>query len=159
MVNIVLVNPQIPGNTGNIGRTCVATNSHLHLIKPLGFDLSEKQVRRSGLDYWPRLQYSVYENLEHFFQVQFQIQPKPELWLCTTKCSQTHSDVVYHDNCFLFFGSETAGLPEDFRQQYPKECIRIPMTGEERSLNLSNAVSIVAYEALRQQNYPFLSPS
>lgn len=152
VVNIVLLEPQIPGNTGNIGRTCVATNSPLHLIKPLGFDLSEKAVRRSGLDYWHRLDLKVYENLEDFFEKN----PPDNLWLLTTKAEQCHSDVSYGENPFLIFGREDAGLPEEFRRTYPERCIRIPMQGTERSLNLSNAASIVCYEALRQQDYPFL---
>lgn len=149
LVHIVLVEPEIPANTGNIGRTCVATGSQLHLIRPLGFDISDKQVRRSGLDYWKDLDLHVYDNLDVFFQKH----PTPNLWLATTKAPRHHSDPTLGDDCFLFFGKESAGLPLEFRERYPDRCIRIPMVEEQRSLNLSNAVAVLTYEALRQQNY------
>lgn len=152
MVNIVLVEPEIPANTGNIGRTCVATGSRLHLIKPLGFDISDKQVRRSGLDYWHDIDLTVYENLEDFFQKN----PSINLWLATTKAPRHHSDPDLGEDCYLFFGKESAGLPLSFREQYADRCIRIPMMEEQRSLNLSNAVAVLTYEALRQQGYPKL---
>lgn len=153
MVNIVLLEPEIPGNTGNIGRSCVATGASLHLIKPLGFDLGDKYVKRSAMDYWARVDLHVYESLEDFF-VQH---PNPNLWLATTKAPRNHSDVAYQDDCFLFFGKESKGLPEEFRLQYPDRCVRIPMCSEERSLNLSNAATVLLYEVLRQQNYPNLT--
>ncbi len=153
MVNIVLLEPEIPGNTGNIGRSCVATGARLHLIKPLGFDMDEKQLRRSGLDYWHKVDLHIYENLEDFFQKN----PAPDLWLATTKAPMTYSDAPLGENCFLFFGKESAGLPEDFRLQYPQRCIRIPMLPQERSLNLSNAAAILLYEALRQQDFASLA--
>lgn len=152
MVNIVLVEPEIPANTGNIARTCAATNSRLHLIKPLGFDISEKAVKRAGLDYWHLLDLRVYENLEDFFLQQGAV----DLWLATTKAPRDYSQVPLSQDCYLFFGKETAGLPQDFREKYQDRCIRIPMREEARSLNLSNAVAILTYEALRQQGFPQL---
>lgn len=115
VLNIVLVEPEIPQNTGNIARTCAATRSRLHLIKPLGFDISEKAVRRAGLDYWNMVDLQVYEGLDHFFEVN----PAPDLWLATTKAPRDYTQAVFRDNCWLFFGKETAGLPEGFRRQYP----------------------------------------
>lgn len=156
MVNIVLVEPEIPGNTGNIGRTCVATGSRLHLIKPLGFELSEKQVRRSGLDYWAHLDYHVYENLDEFFLKNFQGDENPNVWLATTKAPKHYAEVSYVGDCYLFFGKESAGLSEGFRMKFPERCVRIPMKSTERSLNLSNAAAILTYEVLRQQNFPDL---
>ena len=153
MLNIVLVEPEIPQNCGNIARTCAATRSRLHLIEPLGFDISEKAVRRAGLDYWPMVDLRVYRNLEHFFAEN----PSPDLWLATTKAPQDYTGAVFRDNCYLFFGKETAGLPEDFRLAHYDRCIRIPMRADARSLNLSNSVAILAYEALRQQGFPQLS--
>lgn len=154
MVNIVLVEPEIPMNTGNIARTCAATHSRLHLIKPLGFDISEKAVKRAGLDYWHMVDLTVYENLDHFFSQN----PSPDLWLATTKAPQDYSQATFRDNCYLFFGKETAGLPLSFRSAYENRCIRIPMREDARSLNLSNSVAILTYEALRQQNFPNLNP-
>ncbi len=162
MVNIVLVEPEIPANTGNIARTCAATKSRLHLIKPLGFDISEKAVKRAGLDYWDLLDLTVYESLEDFFEKNtetFQTDPEAlplDLWLGTTKAPQNYSQATYSPDCYLFFGKETAGLPEDFRQAYPQRCVRIPMSHQARSLNLSNAVAVMTYEALRQQGFPQL---
>ena len=141
MLNIVLVEPEIPQNCGNIARTCAATRSRLHLIEPLGFDISEKAVRRDGLDYWPMVDLRVY----------------PDLWLATTKAPRDYTQAVFRDNCFLFFGKETAGLPQWFRQAHRERCVRIPMREDARSLNLSNSVAILAYEALRQQGFPGLS--
>ena len=149
VLNIVLVEPEIPQNTGNIARTCAATRSRLHLIKPLGFDISEKAVRRAGLDYWNMVDLQVYEGLDHFFEVN----PAPDLWLATTKAPRDYTQAVFRDNCWLFFGKETAGLPEGFRRQYPGRCIRIPMRPDARSLNLANSVAVLTYEALRQQNF------
>ena len=153
VLNIVLLEPEIPQNTGNIARTCAATRSRLHLIKPLGFDISEKAVRRAGLDYWNMVDLQVYEGLDHFFEVN----PAPDLWLATTKAPRDYTQAVFRDNCWLFFGKETAGLPEGFRRQYPDRCIRIPMRPDARSLNLANSVAVLTYEALRQLDFPGLS--
>ncbi|MEG0440798.1 MAG: tRNA (cytidine(34)-2'-O)-methyltransferase [Oscillospiraceae bacterium] len=153
MLNIVLHQPEIPQNCGNIARTCAATRSRLHLIKPLGFDISDKAVKRAGLDYWSMVDISVYEDLADFFAKN----PKPDLYLATTKAPHAYHEVTYRDNCFLFFGKETAGLPAELRFQYPNQCIRIPMREDARSLNLANSVAIVTYEALRQLNFPNLS--
>ena len=153
MLNIVLVEPEIPQNCGNIARTCVATRSRLHLVKPLGFDISEKAVRRAGLDYWPMVDLKVYENLDHFFAVN----PDPDLWLATTKAPRDYSRAVFQPDCWLMFGKETAGLPEWLRMRYYDRCVRIPMRPDARSLNLANSVAILTYEALRQQGFPQLS--
>ncbi len=153
MLNIVLVEPEIPMNTGNIARTCAATRSRLHLIRPLGFDISDKAVKRAGLDYWSMVEIRVYDNLEEFFR----INPQPDLWLATTKAPRDYSQAVFHPDCWLMFGKETAGLPEDLRLKYYDRCIRIPMRVDARSLNLANSVAILTYEALRQQGFPDLS--
>ena len=153
MLNIVLVEPEIPQNTGNIARTCAATRSRLHLVRPLGFDISEKAVRRAGLDYWPLVEIQVYDGLDHFFAQH----PQPDLWLATTKAQRDYTQARLHDGCFLLFGRESAGLPAWLREQYPERCLRIPMRGEVRSLNLSNAAAVLTYEALRQQGFPGLS--
>lgn len=153
MVNIVLVEPEIPMNTGNIARTCAATRSRLHLIEPLGFDISDKAVKRAGLDYWPMVDITVYPNMEDFFEKN----PAPDLWLATTKAPRDYSQAEFRDGCWLFFGKETAGLPEAFRQRYYDRCLRIPMRPDARSLNLANSVAILTYEALRQQGFPDLS--
>ena len=149
MVNIVLLEPEIPANTGNIGRTCVATGSRLHLIKPLGFDISEKAVRRAGMDYWFRIDLSVYENYNDFLEKN----PGARLFMATTKAKKTYTEAVYKDGDYLMFGKESAGIPEEILVKHKEECIRIPMTGDIRSLNLSNSVSIVLYEALRQNQF------
>ena len=153
MLNIVLVEPEIPMNTGNIARTCAATRSRLHLIKPLGFDISDKAVKRAGLDYWHMVDIQVYENLNEFFVRN----PQPDLWLATTKAPRDYTQAQFRNNCWLFFGKETAGLPEDLRLKYYDRCIRIPMRSDARSLNLANSVAILTYEALRQQGFPELS--
>ncbi len=155
MVNIVLVEPEIPANTGNIARTCAVTGSHLHLIRPLGFDISDKAVKRASLTYWPLVDLHVYDNLEDFFAQN----PAPNLWLTTSKASKSYTEGVYEDGCWLFFGKETAGLPEAFRRKYDDRCVRIPMVPvpEARCLNLSNSVAVLTYEALRQQGFPGLS--
>lgn len=152
MLNIVLVEPEIPQNCGNIARTCAATRSRLHLIRPLGFDISEKAVKRAGLDYWPMVDLKVYDNLEHFFAQN----PDPDLWLATTKAPRDYTRAAFRDNCFLVFGKETAGLPEDLRTAYYDRCIRIPMRHDARSLNLANSVAVLTYEALRQLDFPQL---
>ncbi len=153
MVNIVLVEPEIPQNCGNIARTCAATYSRLHLVEPLGFDISEKSVRRAGLDYWPMVDLTVYTSLEDLFEKN----RVADLWLATTKAPQDYSQASFRDGCWLFFGKETAGLPEWFRLTHRDRCIRIPMRADARSLNLSNSVAVLAYEALKQQGFPGLS--
>ena len=153
MVNIVLVEPEIPQNCGNIARTCAATCSRLHLVKPLGFDISEKAVKRAGLDYWPMVDLTVYESLNDLFQRN----APSDLWLATTKAPQDYSQARFRNGCWLFFGKETAGLPEWFRLAHRDRCIRIPMRADARSLNLSNSVAVLAYEALKQQGFPGLS--
>jgi len=152
MVNIVLVEPEIPQNCGNIARTCAATRCRLHLVEPLGFDISEKAVKRAGLDYWPMVDLTVYPSLDDLFQRN----APSDLWLATTKAAQDYSKAAFRDGCWLFFGKETAGLPEEFRLAHKDRCIRIPMRAEARSLNLSNSVAILAYEALKQQGFPGL---
>ncbi len=153
MVNIVLVEPEIPQNCGNIARTCAATRCRLHLIEPLGFDISEKAVKRAGLDYWPMVDLTVYSGLDDFFARN----PDPDLWLATTKAPRDYTQARFRDGCWLFFGKETAGLPLALRERYHDRCLRIPMRADARSLNLSNSVAILAYEALKQQGFPGLS--
>lgn len=152
MLNIVLVEPEIPQNTGNIARTCAATGSVLHLVKPLGFDISERAVKRAGLDYWHLVDVRVYENLDDFF-AKNDVQ---ELWCLSTKAPRSYTEVAYHDGCYLMFGKETKGLPEDFLSAHRKSCVRIPMRTEARSLNLSNSVAVAVFEALRQLDFPHL---
>lgn len=153
MINVVLVEPEIPMNTGNIARTCAATGSRLHLIRPLGFDISDKAVKRAGLDYWHLVDLSVYDNLEEFFQKN----PQPDLWLATTKAPHVYTEAVFQDNCYLFFGKETAGLPSWFREKHSDRCLRLPMREEARSLNLANSVAVFVYEALRQTGFSGLA--
>lgn len=152
MLDIVLVEPEIPHNTGAIARTCAATGARLHLIKPLGFDISDKAVKRCGLDYWHLVDISVYENLDEYFAKN----GDGNLFLATTKAPRSYFEVDFSHGATLMFGKETAGLPEWLRERYREECIRIPMISEARSLNLSNSVAILAYEALRQQGFPGL---
>ncbi|MDO4516889.1 MAG: tRNA (cytidine(34)-2'-O)-methyltransferase [Bacillota bacterium] len=152
MLNIVLVEPEIPMNTGNIARTCAATRSRLHLVRPLGFDISDKAVKRAGLDYWHMVDLRVYDNLDDLFR-QNQID---DLWLATTKAPRDYSQALFGEDCWLFFGKETAGLPQWFRQAHRDRCIRIPMRSDARSLNLANSVAVITYEALRQQGFPQL---
>ena len=153
MVNIVLVEPEIPQNCGNIARTCAATRSRLHLVEPLGFDISEKAVKRAGLDYWPMVDLTVYPSLDSLF-AKNQVD---DLWLATTKAPRDYSQAWFRDGCWLFFGKETAGLPEAFRTAHRDRCVRIPMRAGARSLNLSNSVAVLAYEALKQQGFPELN--
>ena len=155
MLNIVLVEPEIPQNCGNIARTCAATGSRLHLVRPLGFDISEKAVRRAGLDYWHLVEVADYENLEDLFRRH--PEALSDLWLTTTKAPRPYPEARFTPDSWLFFGKETAGLPRTFRERHADRCIRIPMRAEARSLNLSNSVAIVAYEALRQQGFPELA--
>ena len=152
MLNIVLVEPEIPQNCGNIARTCAATGARLHLIRPLGFDISEKAVKRAGLDYWHLVEVSVYDNLEDFF-AKNQVQ---QMWCLSTKAPRRYTEVEFRDGCYLFFGKETKGLPESFLEAHRDCCIRLPMRQEARSLNLSNSVAITVYEALRQLDFPQL---
>ena len=152
MVDIILVEPEIPMNTGNIARTCACTGARLHLIKPLGFDISDKAVKRAGLDYWQYVDISVYENLDEFFAQN----GDENLWLATTKAPQSYAEADLSGDVKLMFGKETAGLPPELREKYRERCVRIPMLGPVRSLNLSNSVAILCYEALRQQGFPGL---
>lgn len=150
-LNIVLVEPEIPQNTGNIARTCAAVNARLHLIEPLGFSVDDRSLKRAGLDYWHFLDISYYKSLDDFFE-----KNSGEYFFFTTKALNRHTDVSYPDNAYLFFGKETAGLPEELLKANPDRCVRIPMQNEARSLNLSNAVAVGVYEVLRQWDYPEL---
>ena len=152
MLNIVLVEPEIPQNCGNIARTCAATGARLHLIRPLGFDISDKAVKRAGLDYWHMVDVQVYENLEDFFGRN----EVKQMWLLSTKAPRRYTEASFEDGCYLLFGKETKGLPEDFLEAHREACVRIPMRSDARSLNLSNAVAITAFEALRQLDFPQL---
>ncbi len=151
-LNIVLIEPEIPQNTGNISRTCAATGARLHLVKPFGFEINDKHLKRAGLDYWQYLDITYYENQEEFFE-----KNKGEnFFFFTTKALHRHSDVKYPDKAYLVFGKETKGLDEELLLNNRERCVRIPMIEEARSLNLSNAVAIATYEALRQWDYPCL---
>ena len=149
MLNIVLFEPEIPANTGNIGRTCVATNTRLHLIEPLGFRLDEKALKRAGMDYWKDLDVTTYIDFDDFLQRN----PNAKIYMATTKAPNVYTDVAYEPDCYIMFGKESAGIPEEILVHHKEESIRIPMAGEIRSLNLSNSVAIVLYEALRQNNF------
>lgn len=148
-MNIVLLEPEIPANTGNIGRTCVATGTKLHLIEPLGFKINEKELKRAGLDYWEHLDYERYIDYEDFRAKH----PHAKIYMATTKARRTYADVSFSMDDYIMFGKESAGIPEEILVENEETCIRIPMLGEIRSLNLSNAVSIVLYEALRQNRF------
>ena len=152
MIDIVLVEPEIPHNTGAIARTCACTGARLHLVKPLGFDISDKYVKRCGLDYWPLVDLSVYEDLDDFFARH----GDANLFLATTKAPRSYSEADLRGDVTLMFGKETAGLPLWLREKYRERCIRIPMISEARSLNLSNSAAILTYEALHQQGFPGL---
>ncbi|BFK88201.1 tRNA (cytidine(34)-2'-O)-methyltransferase [Pseudoflavonifractor gallinarum] len=152
MLNLVLVEPEIHMNTGNIARTCAATRSRLHLIKPLGFDISDKAVKRAGLDYWHMVDLHVYENLDDFFQRT----GAQDIWLATAKASRPYTEVRFQPDCYLLFGKESTGLPQALREQYAQRCIRIPIREGARCLNLSNSAAILAFEALRQWGFPGL---
>lgn len=147
-LNIVLVEPEIPQNTGNIARTCAATGSKLHIVKPMGFEISDKHLKRAGLDYWYLLDITYYENLADFFS-----KNNGNFYFCTTKAPHKYTDAAFQDEDYLFFGKETKGLPEDLLKDNLDKCIRIPMISEARSLNLSNSVAVVVYEALRQTRF------
>lgn len=151
ILNIVLVEPEIPSNTGNIVRTCAATGARLHIIKPMGFTPDDKKLKRAGLDYWKYMDITYYENIDDFFQ-----KTDGQYYYFTTKGRHTHSDVEYIDNCYLLFGKETKGLPEELLVKNEERCVRLPMMGEIRSLNLSNTVCVAVYEVLRQWDYPEL---
>ena len=148
-MNIILFEPEIPANTGNIGRTCVATGTSLHLIEPLGFRITEKAVKRAGMDYWDQLDLHIYDNFEDFLQKN----PNAKIYMGTTKAKKTYTEVSYELDCFLMFGKESAGIPEEILVDYEETSIRIPMNSNIRSLNLSNSVAIVLYEALRQNQF------
>lgn len=152
-MHIVLLEPEIPGNTGNIGRTCVATNTPLHLIEPLGFKLSEKEIKRAGMDYWKDLQLTCYRDFEDFVNQN----PGAKLWMATTKAARSYTEAAFGENDYIVFGKESAGIPEEILVNYESTCIRIPMLPTIRSLNLSNSVAIVLYEALRQNHFPGMS--
>ena len=150
MLNVVLVEPEIPMNTGNIARTCAATGSVLHLIRPLGFDISDSAVKRAGLDYWPLVDVRVYDGLDDFFAKN----DVRSLWCLSTKAPRPYSEARFSDGDYLFFGKETKGLPEPFLEAHRGRCLRIPMRAEARSLNLANSVALIVYEALRQLSFP-----
>ena len=149
MLNIVLFEPEIPQNTGNIGRTCVATNTRLHLIGPLGFRIDEKALKRAGMDYWKDLDVIVYDDYYDFCETN----PDVKIYYGTTKAKHRYTDVTFEDDCYIMFGKESAGIPEEILVKNPDTCIRIPMLDHIRSLNLSNSVAIVLYEALRQHDF------
>lgn len=148
-MNIVLFEPEMPANTGNIGRTCVATGTRLHLIEPLGFKLNEKAVKRAGLDYWDKLDVTVYSDFQDFIYKN----PGAKIYMATTKAETVYSDVSYEPDCFIMFGKESGGIPEEILLENQDTCVRIPMWGDIRSLNLSNSVAVVLYEALRQNGF------
>lgn len=152
MINIVLHEPEIPQNTGNIARSCAATGVNLHLIKPLGFDISEKSVKRAGLDYWELVNIFVYENIDEFFEKN----PDGNFYFATTKAKKTYCEMEYNEPVYIIFGKETKGLPEDLIEKNLDTSIRIPMISTARSLNLSNAVAVVLYEALKQNDFKLL---
>ena len=149
MLNIVLFEPEIPANTGNIGRTCVATNTRLHLIEPLGFRLNEKNLKRAGMDYWNDLDVTTYIDFNDFMEKN----PDAKIYMATTKAVIAYTEVSYEPDCYIMFGNESAGIPEEILVDHKENCIRIPMVGDIRSLNLGNSVAIVLYEALRQNGF------
>ena len=149
MLNIVLYEPEIPANTGNIGRTCVATGTRLHLIEPLGFKLNEKSLKRAGMDYWKDLDVTTYIDYRDFLEKN----PEAKIYMATTKAHKVYTDVEYEPDCYIMFGKESAGIPEEILVEHEEDCMRIPMNGDIRSLNLGNSVAIVLYEALRQNGF------
>ncbi|MCI8582495.1 MAG: tRNA (cytidine(34)-2'-O)-methyltransferase [Dorea sp.] len=149
MLNIVLYEPEIPANTGNIGRTCVAANTRLHLIEPLGFRLDEKSLKRAGMDYWKDLDVATYINYQDFMEKN----PDAKIYMATTKAPNVYTQIQYEPDCFLMFGKESGGIPEEILVKHKEDAIRIPMVGDTRSLNLGNSVAIVLYEALRQNGF------
>ena len=153
MLNIVLHEPEMPANTGNIGRTCVAAGARLHLIEPLGFSINDKMVKRAGLDYWDKLDVTVYDDFNDFCERN----PGAKIYMATTKAHKTYTEVSYEPDCYIMFGKESAGIPEEILVVHEDTCVRIPMIGDIRSLNLSNSVAIVLYEALRQNNFDHMN--
>ena len=153
MLNIVLHEPEMPANTGNIGRTCVAAGARLHLIEPLGFSINDKMVKRAGLDYWDKLDVTVYDDFNDFCERN----PGAKIYMATTKAHKTYTEVSYEPDCYIMFGKESAGIPEEILVDHEDTCVRIPMIGDIRSLNLSNSVAIVLYEALRQNNFDHMN--
>ena len=149
MLNIVLYEPEIPANTGNIGRTCVATGTRLHLIEPLGFKLNEKSLKRAGMDYWNDLDVTTYIDYQDFLGKN----PGAKIYMATTKAHKVYTEVDYESDCYIMFGKESAGIPEEILVEHEEDCMRIPMNGDIRSLNLGNSVAIVLYEALRQYGF------
>lgn len=149
MLNIVLLEPEIPANTGNIGRTCVAAGARLHLIEPMGFQVNEKQVRRAGLDYWDKLDYRIYDSYRDFLLKN----RGAKIYMATTKARRTYCDISYEDGCYIMFGKESAGIPEEILIEHEETAVRIPMFEDIRSLNLGNSVAVILYEALRQQGF------
>lgn len=149
VMNIILLEPEIPANTGNIGRTCVATNTKLHLIEPMGFRLSEKHLKRAGMDYWGLVDLAVYDNYEDFIEKN----NNPKIYMATTKAVKSYTEVKYDPDCYIMFGKESAGIPEELLLSNKDNCIRIPMWGDIRSLNLGNSVAVILYEALRQNGF------
>ena len=153
MLNIVLHEPEMPANTGNIGRTCVAAGARLHLIEPVGFSINDKMVKRAGLDYWDKLDVTVYDDFNDFCERN----PGAKIYMATTKAHKTYTEVSYEPDCYIMFGKESAGIPEEILVDHEDTCVRIPMIGDIRSLNLSNSVAIVLYEALRQNNFDHMN--
>ena len=153
MLNIVLHESEMPANTGNIGRTCVAAGARLHLIEPLGFSINDKMVKRAGLDYWDKLDVTVYDDFNDFCERN----PGAKIYMATTKAHKTYTEVSYEPDCYIMFGKESAGIPEEILVDHEDTCVRIPMIGDIRSLNLSNSVAIVLYEALRQNNFDHMN--
>lgn len=149
MLNIVLLEPEIPANTGNIGRTCAATNTRLHLIEPLGFKLNEKSLKRAGMDYWTEIDVKTYIDFQDFQEQN----PEAKLYMATTKAAKMYTEVSYEPDCYIMFGKESAGIPEELLVKYKENCVRIPMVGDTRSLNLGNSAAIILYEALRQNQF------
>lgn len=154
-MNIVLLEPELPSNTGNIGRTCAATDTRLHLIEPLGFKINEKALKRAGLDYWDKLDVQVYSDYRDFLERNPAALGK--MHFATTKARRVYSDAAYEPDCYLMFGKESAGIPEEILVEHEEACVRIPMWGDIRSLNLSNSVAIMLYEALRQNRFEELA--
>ena len=154
MLNIVLLEPEMPANTGNIGRTCCATGTRLHLIEPMGFKINDKMLKRAGLDYWDKLDVTVYDCYEDFLEQNPDAVKK--MYMATTKSKQDYTDVQYEPDAYIMFGKESAGIPEEILRDNQETCVRIPMFGETRSLNLSNSVAIILYEAFRQHDFAHL---
>lgn len=151
--NIVLLEPEIPANTGNIGRTCVAAGARLHLIDPLGFKLSQKEIKRAGMDYWDQLDVTRYLDYQDFMERN----PGARIWYASTKAPRTYAEASYEDGCFIMFGKESAGIPETILNAHYEDCVRIPMAGDIRSLNLASSVAVILYEALRQHGFSDLT--